>query len=53
MQQLIASPPSDENKFKGKLQGLINLLRTIKPRKTAYTEAQQFLSYAQKQLQSL
>ena len=53
IQQLIASPPSDSNRLKGQLQGIINLLRTVKSGTTAYTEAQQLLVFAQKRQQNL
>ncbi len=53
IQQLIASPPSDSNRLKGKLQGIINLLRTVQSGTTAYTESQQLLVSAQKRLQNL
>jgi predicted GNAT family N-acyltransferase len=50
IQNLIASPPSDRNQFKGEMQGIINQLRTIKPGTTAYKEAQQLLAYSYKKL---
>ncbi len=53
IQQLIASPPSDPNRLKGQLQGIINLLRTVQSGTTAYTESQQLLVSAQKRLQEI
>ncbi|BAY25077.1 hypothetical protein NIES2100_48770 [Calothrix sp. NIES-2100] len=50
IQSLIASPPADPQQLKGKIQGVINRLKTIKAGTTAYAEAQKLLISAQKRL---
>lgn len=51
IQSLIASPPVDPQLLKGKIQGVINRLKTIKAGTTAYAEGQTLLVSAQKRLQ--
>ncbi len=51
IQSLIASPPSEPQQFKGRIQGIINRLKTIQAGTTAYPEAQKLLASAQKKLQ--
>ncbi|BAZ01965.1 hypothetical protein NIES37_59720 [Tolypothrix tenuis PCC 7101] len=51
IQGLIASPPSSPQQLKGKIQGVINRLKTIQTGTTAYAEAQKLLVSAQKKLQ--
>ncbi|WP_017654387.1 hypothetical protein [Fortiea contorta] len=51
IQSLIASPPSEPQRLKAEIQGIINLLRTVKAGTTAYPEAQRLLISAQKRLQ--
>ncbi|WP_208821497.1 hypothetical protein [Tolypothrix sp. PCC 7910] len=51
IQGLIASPPTSPQQLKGKIQGIINRLKTIKVGTTAYAEAQKLLVSAQKRLQ--
>jgi hypothetical protein len=51
IQSLIASPPANPQQLKGKIQGVINRLKTIKAGTTAYGEAQKLLVSAQKRLQ--
>lgn len=51
IQGLIASPPANPQQLKGKIQGIINRLKTIQAGTTAYTEAQKLLVSAQKRLQ--
>ncbi|BAZ18112.1 hypothetical protein NIES4071_99950 [Calothrix sp. NIES-4071] len=50
IQNLIASAPSDTQQFKAEIQGVINVLRTVKPGTTSYAEAQQLLTMAQNKL---
>ncbi|MDJ0732702.1 MAG: hypothetical protein QNJ47_01235 [Nostocaceae cyanobacterium] len=50
IQRLISYPPSDSNRLQGELQGIINLLRTVKSGTTAYPQAQELLVSAQKRM---
>lgn len=51
IQSLITSSPTDPQQLKGKIQGVINRLKTIKAGTTAYSDAQTLLVSAQKRLQ--
>lgn len=50
LEQAEAYPPSQVNQYKGKLQGIINKLETVKPGTTSYPRAQQLILSAQKHL---
>ncbi len=53
IEELIASPPSDKNQMRAKIQGVMTRLNTIKPGTTAYTESQRLLTLANKRIQQL